>query len=262
MGQRWIYGLLFTVFGIAHSLQAVTMDITASASPVQDIVISGQRITIPVVIDMSRMPEKLGSFTAEATWDAKALKFIRYLPGTAEGFTNPFVNTSQSVQGKLVFAAVNPFGAEGKVNVLNVQFTVSDSSGQLNGLSLTFKAMSSAYTFIDLLPYLNGMEATSGSRIINVPKEFDDLLSDPEPVLTGAVIKYRLSAESRVGCRIYDLQGKIIRSLKDGVQQAGDHELYWDGKDDAGSLLSTGIYLYKLQTGQSTELKLIRWQLP
>lgn len=55
-----------------------------------------------------------------------------------------------------------------------------------------------------------------------------------------------------VSLRVYDLQGRHVRSLVSGSLPAARHDVIWDGRDDAGLRVSTGVYLYRLVAGELT----------
>jgi len=45
-----------------------------------------------------------------------------------------------------------------------------------------------------------------------------------------------------MGIKIYDKTGRVVRKLLDGIQDRGYHEIVWDGKDDGGREVCSGIY--------------------
>jgi hypothetical protein len=230
-------------------------NIKTSAIP-SNILVLGQHINVPVVVDISKLPEKLGSYTAEISWNANALKYVSYGVGSAEGFSNPFVNTSRASQGKLVFAAANPHGAEGLVNILNIKFEVIGTAGQSCGLDLKFKAMASAYTFYNLLPYVETLTGVDQDlQIKELPKEFTVLQNYPNPFNPSTKITYKLPDGAQVNLWIYNLLGQKIRTLVNEFKAAGNYDINWDGKDDAGKEMPAGIYIYKLQAGSFTDMK-------
>jgi flagellar hook assembly protein FlgD len=51
---------------------------------------------------------------------------------------------------------------------------------------------------------------------------------------------------------IYDVAGHAVRTLVNGPQQAGERRVTWDGKNENGSQVSRGIYLYRFDAGGST----------
>jgi alkaline phosphatase D len=58
---------------------------------------------------------------------------------------------------------------------------------------------------------------------------------------------YSLPTEAFVTAAIYDLLGRRVRSLQNGTRPAGDHVLFWDGKDDRGAAMPNGIYLLSMK---------------
>ncbi len=70
----------------------------------------------------------------------------------------------------------------------------------------------------------------------------------PNPFNPQTVIDYELPAAQHVVLRVYDLQGKLVSTLMDGVQSAGRHELVWHGRDQQGSEAPSGLYFYRLTT--------------
>ncbi|RIK62322.1 hypothetical protein DCC62_27120 [candidate division KSB1 bacterium] len=53
----------------------------------------------------------------------------------------------------------------------------------------------------------------------------------------------------RIKIEVYNLVGQLVRSLIDAPQAAGRFRLNWDGKDEAGNSVTSGVYLYELQSG-------------
>ncbi len=52
---------------------------------------------------------------------------------------------------------------------------------------------------------------------------------------------------------IYDVTGRLMRTLVQDVRDAGRHEVMWRGVDDAGQQVPSGIYLYRLEAGSYVE---------
>jgi hypothetical protein len=96
-----------------------------------------------------------------------------------------------------------------------------------------------------------------------LPAGFSLLPNYPNPFNPKTVIAYRLGLQepAAVSLKIYNLLGQQVRTLSDGVQASGEYQLVWDGRDDAGRALSSGIYFVRLQvgdTGQTRKLILTR----
>ena len=77
----------------------------------------------------------------------------------------------------------------------------------------------------------------------------------PNPFNPETVIKYKVNDASSVTLKIYNLIGQEIRALVDEVQSAGSYQIRWDGKDNLGRNVASGIYVYRLRVGEQVEQK-------
>lgn len=68
----------------------------------------------------------------------------------------------------------------------------------------------------------------------------------PNPCSDHTTIKYGIQAAGDVVLELFNLRGQKLRTLYSGRREAGEHSLDWDGLDETGRALSSGIYLYKL----------------
>jgi hypothetical protein len=71
----------------------------------------------------------------------------------------------------------------------------------------------------------------------------------PNPSAGQTEIGYVLPADARVSLRVYDVAGRLVRSLVDGPMPAGVHRARWDGTDDRGRAARSGIYFTKITVG-------------
>ena len=84
--------------------------------------------------------------------------------------------------------------------------------------------------------------------------EQDLLLQNyPNPFNPETWIPYQLSGDSPVSVSIYDMTGRLVRTLSLGMQSAGFYNsrgraAYWDGRNDVGEHVANGIYFYQLRT--------------
>ena len=77
----------------------------------------------------------------------------------------------------------------------------------------------------------------------------------PNPFNSATVIRFALPATVDMKLAIFNLAGQPIATLADGTRAAGTYILHWDGRDDDGRVLASGVYLYRLQTGQQVETR-------
>jgi len=88
-----------------------------------------------------------------------------------------------------------------------------------------------------------------------IPESYALSQNYPNPFNPGTTIRYSLPQEGLTQLRVYNTLGQMVKTLVDGDQPAGEHAVYWDGTDDNGRRLSSGIYFYKLQAGDFSAAK-------
>ncbi|NOZ56553.1 MAG: hypothetical protein GXO73_07165, partial [Calditrichaeota bacterium] len=71
----------------------------------------------------------------------------------------------------------------------------------------------------------------------------------PNPSHGRAELTFRLTRRARVSVSIYDVRGRRVATLVDGVLTAGAHRVSWRGWDQAGAPLPSGVYLASLRVG-------------
>jgi hypothetical protein len=74
----------------------------------------------------------------------------------------------------------------------------------------------------------------------------------PNPFNPTTVIGYQLPLFSRVRLTIYNVLGEKIKILQNGFQQAGKYSVFWDATDDKNLPVSSGMYIYRLETNEKT----------
>lgn len=89
----------------------------------------------------------------------------------------------------------------------------------------------------------------------NYPKRLNLEQNYPNPFNPSTSVRYHLAAPGNVILKIYNLLGQEIRTLVEEAQTAGAHTVMWDGNDKRGRAVSSGIYFYRLQTGEKVLTK-------
>ncbi|MDZ7361781.1 MAG: cohesin domain-containing protein [candidate division KSB1 bacterium] len=85
-----------------------------------------------------------------------------------------------------------------------------------------------------------------------VPQDFSLSQNYPNPFNPETTISYTVPAsasKTRVTLRLYNTQGQLVRTLVDGEKVAGRYQVVWDGKNDAGAQVSSGVYFYTMRAG-------------
>jgi len=87
----------------------------------------------------------------------------------------------------------------------------------------------------------------SNDEINQLPQAFNLYNNYPNPFNPVTTLRYDLPEDALVNITIYDIMGRIVRTLINSQQNAGFKSIQWNATNDAGSPLSAGLYLYKIQ---------------
>ncbi len=95
----------------------------------------------------------------------------------------------------------------------------------------------------------DGAELPSYVLADDLPKHPDLSQNFPNPFNPDTVIPFAVSESTQVMLTVYSSLGQVVRSLVHDVIEPGYHQLVWDGRDEAGKLVSSGVYLIRFQHG-------------
>ncbi|NOZ60129.1 MAG: T9SS type A sorting domain-containing protein [Calditrichaeota bacterium] len=155
---------------------------------------------------------------------------------------------------------VNPYASSSKVFSLEKEYQkiipigggVVDSAGFYDGY-LSYETINGDVE----IPPISGLilkDSLATTIKKNPPSAINDFaLSQnyPNPFNSSTTIRYQLARAGRVEIAIYNVLGEKIRSLVNEEKQSGTHSVVWDGKDDTGNLVSTGVYFYQLRVNDT-----------
>lgn len=167
---------------------------------------------------------------------------------TVQDLTTGDVMT-ESVRDGYYAAATANLARQSVVNVcVALEVTVTDTTGEIASKPLIFTVTHNALLNAVLPLVLDG---------VGVPKQTILLQNYPNPFNPETWIPYHLSEAGDVSTTIYDTTGQRIRMLSLGFQSEGYYQsrslaAYWDGRNDLGEQVSSGIYSYHLSAGDYT----------
>jgi hypothetical protein len=193
--------------------------------------------------------------------------------GTSGELTSSVLDTQGSGLGSIDWVATNPAGTS-----LHFQVRSSDDfasmgswSGDINTpanlgaldryvqykvvLGSADPAGSPILDRVVFGPPLAGVESGSLSRPAR------SLAASPNPFNPQATISFAMDREEKIRISVYSATGRRVRTLADGVYAAGPHQLSWDGQDNHGRSLPSGMYLVRLEAPgyhESKKLVLLR----
>jgi len=79
----------------------------------------------------------------------------------------------------------------------------------------------------------------------------------PNPFNTSTQIRFGIPYAGKVTLKIYNSDGKQVKTLVDGNMSKGYHQVTWDATDNSGNKISSGIYFYRITAGKYTQMNKI-----
>ncbi len=155
---------------------------------------------------------------------------------------------SATEKSDLFHFALGPFGEEGPAQV---RFWFAPGLGVVKGEG---RDASGVFT--------GGFEASSYRSITGVPtalprsQMITSLRASPNPFNPATTISFDLTARSTVTLHVYDTSGRLVKTLLAGAKaHVGSNQVHWDGRDEQGQRVASGMYLYRLEAGEYSETK-------
>jgi hypothetical protein len=108
-----------------------------------------------------------------------------------------------------------------------------------------------------LIPDFQGGSITLDSRTpaATLPTEFSLSQNVPNPFNPSTVVEYALPKDAQVNISVYNVLGQHVRTLVNDLQRAGKQTVTWDGTDNGGSTVASGVYFYKIRAGDFSDTK-------
>ena len=108
---------------------------------------------------------------------------------------------------------------------------------------------------VDIFGYKTLHGPVYANKNYGLPKIYELSQNYPNPFNPETVIKYSLPQADRVEITIYNVMGQLIRTLVDNTQKAGYHTVLWDGRNELGVSVSSGIYFVKMKASSFVQTR-------
>lgn len=220
-----------------------------SVSRGEDVQLSvGDNFTVTVALS-GNAGHSVKVVEAELHFDPQVLKFVSATEGAIEVMDGiPFALT-RSIEGRENAVGIAA-AAMGEIACIAGDFALATIEFQWIGEQTSTTEIE--LTSIQLADgHGNIIEGTGTTLTINgadaVPLEFALYQNYPNPFNPSTQIRFDLADASEVRLVVFNLLGQKVRTLVAANMPAGAHHIAWDGRDDRGLDVSTGLYLYKLQ---------------
>lgn len=164
------------------------------------------------------------------------------------GGLNPFLEV-YGPGGELVFTAGSLYPSYNRADLVNV---VLPEAGSFVVMARDLNGNGTGDYWLSLVLVQVDVDSESDSP---APTIFTLLQNYPNPFNTGTVIHYSLRNEGSAKLDVYDVLGRHVRTLFDGLQSTGLHDVVWDGRAANGQTVASGVYFYRLTVGEGVESK-------
>jgi hypothetical protein len=147
----------------------------------------------------------------------------------------------------------------GKLRISLAGVSEPVSNGSLVTVTFDGDGVQDAIKQLDITEFkLNG--GTLKATVENLPKAFALLQNYPNPFNPETWIPYELSKAADVTISIFNVNGQMVRHLELGSKMPGHYvdtskAAYWDGKNESGEMVSSGIYFYQLRAGHDAAVR-------
>jgi len=153
-------------------------------------------------------------------------------------------------------ASVDPNGS-----ILSWEWTWEDGNAEGITIDVNFSAGSTIVTLTvtdndgatDSDEVIITVESWVGVDPANTPAPFTLHQNYPNPFNPTTNLKYDLPEQSEINLMIFDIRGIEVSTLEQSDKPPGNYEVQWNGRDDAGNHVSTGVYFCRLEVGKTSE---------
>jgi len=208
---------------------------------------SDQEFMIPIGLENVNQEINALIFTLE--YDSS---LITYKSSSLTSLSHNFTLVDNGTEpGKVHFAMASVNGVVEPGKVLNLVF---EAKKEVKALGADFNI---ARAFVnDLAPStLNSLHLDFEKLQLGIPQDFALSNNYPNPFNPETIIEYQLPGNVQVSLRIFDILGKEVRTLVNEEQDAGYYKVLWDGKNEAGRMVASGLYFYVLEAENYRSMK-------
>jgi Zn-dependent metalloprotease len=108
---------------------------------------------------------------------------------------------------------------------------------------------------VDDLTVIGSFDMTAVGDEIPMSFRFNLSQNAPNPFNPVTEISFTIDQAGPASLKVYDASGRLVKTLVDGQVKQGEHTVSWNGIDDSGNSMSSGVYFYRLHNGSATSTK-------
>ncbi len=189
--------------------------------------------------------------------------FVTGFPGNAIGDNTQFQLNPNFQPSNDVLSLSNPtaepafhYGVSATTEVAAANIDDTGNGGK--AVVFGFEANLGTFLFSVFIPIMDKILTYLDANIVGIedddpqpllPQTHDLFQNYPNPFNPSTTIRYQLASATVVEVDVYNSLGQKVRELIKKNQPAGQHSIEWDGKNDFGQAVASGVYIYQLKAG-------------
>lgn len=167
----------------------------------------------------------------------------------AESSDVSFASVPRARGERVVDASTRDAAGSGSGNLAEFTFRIKGPIPDLADFSIADGIL------VDVDGHVDPITAVHVESMAKLPATYGLDQNMPNPFNPATAIQYQLPEDGHVRLVVYNLLGQEVRTLVDERVMAGHHAVMWDGRDDSGRSLATGVYLYRLTANDYKQVK-------
>ena len=180
--------------------------------------------------------------------------FLFTLDGGFEGVEVSWITSRET--DNLGFDILRSRSEDGTYTKITEELVPVDSEGQYDFIDKNVQVGVRYYYKLEDVN-LNGIRTEHGPIAVEItaPETFELSQNYPNPFNPETKIRYQLPNSGKVVVKIFDILGREVKSLVDEKLEAGFHEVTWNGRNNSGTRVSSGVYYYQIRSGEFKHTK-------
>ena len=238
----------------AVALSGVVSICTLGLPAISESISASEVVLVPITTDRWLTGLGITSFELEVSYDPNRVQFLTpVMAGAAsDSWGVPVINDS-GTKVSVYHAGATPLEFCGPAIVYLAFQGLPDLSYPYTGVSLTSALFNEGSPCVRI----NWGTACSGGSPAELPKpNFLSLDNHPNPFNPQTTIHFRVATSGPAELTVYSARGQLVRRLHSGFVAADvEHEVVWNGRDEAGRLQASGVYYGRLVSGGQSQLR-------
>jgi hypothetical protein len=187
---------------------------------------------------------------------------VTILPGQSKTFSHTIFNseaTSYSISVSTPgFITFTDLGASSFMSSITLKFRLSVSlfaPGGTHKVSITYRLNAGFPSWMPYTYNVNTGVTAIEDHNADIPLQFFLSENYPNPFNPTTTIEYQIPKKTTVNIKIYNLMGQEVLTLVNEEKNTGLYSVNWDGKDNYGRMVPSGVYMYQMQAGTFFDVK-------